>query len=132
MPSAKTIVELRAQATLATRPPKEVRSLADLTAEWRQRAAERLGTEPTAWSRDADRPRAATRSTVDDVPLAAIEAISADVVAAVGGEAGGVDPLEPDGRGVEADDGSAVRDDRGPRGGRRAGRRRGAVAVGGR
>ena len=36
MPSAKTIVELRAQATLATRPPKEIRSLADLTAEWRQ------------------------------------------------------------------------------------------------
>ena len=32
---------------------------------------------------DADRPRAASRLTVDDVPLAAIEAISADVVAAV-------------------------------------------------
>ena len=55
MPSAKTIVELRAQATLATRPPKEVRSLADLTAEWRQRASERLGTEPTAWAHDAAR-----------------------------------------------------------------------------
>ena len=83
MPSAKTIVELRAQATLATRPPKEVRSLADLTAEWRQRAAERLGTEPTAWARDAARSTVATRSTADDVPLAAIEAIGADVVAAV-------------------------------------------------
>lgn len=82
MPSARTIVELRAQATLATRPPKEVRSLADLTAGWRQRAAKRLGAEPTGWSqkvigRDGD------RLTAEDVPLAAIEAIGAEVVAAV-------------------------------------------------
>lgn len=82
MPSAKTIVELRAQATLATRPPKEVRSLADLTADWRQRAAERLGTEPTAWSQ-ALMGREGAPLTAEDVPLAAIEAISADVVAAV-------------------------------------------------
>ena len=83
MPSAKTIVELRAQATLATRPPKEIRSLADLTAEWRRRASER--------ARRPTRPRGLRRSwvrsamplTVDDVPLAAIEAIAADVVAAV-------------------------------------------------
>ena len=47
---ARTIVELRAQATLATRPPKEVQSLADLTACWRHRAAKRLGAEPTGWS----------------------------------------------------------------------------------
>lgn len=82
MPSAKTIVELRAQATLATRPPKEIRSLADLTADWRQRAAERLGTEPSAWSRDVIG-HGGNPLTADDVPLAAIEAISADVVAAV-------------------------------------------------
>jgi conjugative relaxase-like TrwC/TraI family protein len=82
MPSAKTIVELRAQATLATRPPKEIRSLADLTAEWRQRAAERLGSEPSAWSRDLIG-HGGNPLTADDVPLAAIEAISADVVAAV-------------------------------------------------
>lgn len=82
MPSARTIVELRAQATLATRPPKEVRSLADLTAGWRQRAAKRLGTEPTGWSqsvigRDGD------LLTAEDVPLAAIETIGAEVVAKV-------------------------------------------------
>ncbi len=81
-PTAKTIVELRAQATLATRPPKEVRSLADLTADWRQRAAERLGTEPSTWSRDVIG-HGGNPLTADDVPLAAIEAISADVVAAV-------------------------------------------------
>ncbi|WP_257029978.1 MobF family relaxase [Nocardioides cavernae] len=82
MPSAKTIVELRAQATLATRPPKEVRALVDLTAEWRQRAAERLGTEPTAWSQSLIG-REGALPTVDDVPPAAIETISAGVVAAV-------------------------------------------------
>lgn len=81
-PSAKTIVELRAQATLATRPPKEVRSLADLTADWRQRAAERLGTEPSTWSRDVIG-HGGNPLIADDLPLAAIEAISADVVAAV-------------------------------------------------
>ncbi|WP_240044594.1 ATP-dependent DNA helicase [Nocardioides albidus] len=59
-----------------------MRSLADLTAGWRQRAAKRLGTEPTSWSqsvigRDCD------LLTAEDVPLAAIEAIGADVVAAV-------------------------------------------------
>ncbi|KRA31000.1 conjugal transfer protein [Nocardioides sp. Root614] len=82
MPSEKTIVELRAQATLATRPPKETRSLAELTAQWRERAAERTGTEPTAWAASL-LDNAAGSLSVDDVPLAAIEAIGADVVAAV-------------------------------------------------
>lgn len=81
-PSARTIVEFRAQATLATRPPKEVRSLAELTAGWRQRAAKQLGTEPTGWSqsvigRDGD------LLSAEDVPLAAIDSIGAEVVAAV-------------------------------------------------
>lgn len=82
MPSARTIVELRAQATLATRPPKQVRSLADLTAGWRQRAAKRLGAEPTGWSQKVIG-RVGDLLTAEDVPLAAIEAIGAEVVAAV-------------------------------------------------
>ncbi len=82
MPSARTIVELRAHATLATRPPKEVRSLADLTAGWRQRAAERLRTEPTGWSQSVIG-REGDLLTAEDVPLTAIEAISAEVVASV-------------------------------------------------
>jgi hypothetical protein len=67
MPSPKTIVELRAQATLATRPPKETRSLTDLTTEWRCRASDRLGADPTAWAAtllDAS----GAPLTVDDVP----------------------------------------------------------------
>lgn len=82
MPSPKTIVELRAQATLATRPPKDLRSLVDLTAEWRRRASERLGADATAWAATllgAGGPRL----NADDVPLAAIEAIATDVVTAV-------------------------------------------------
>ena len=82
MPSPKTIVELRAQATLATRPPKELRSLADLTAEWRRRASARLGVDATAWAATLVGARGAPL-TVDDVPSAAIEAIATDVVAAV-------------------------------------------------
>jgi conjugative relaxase-like TrwC/TraI family protein len=82
MPSPKTIVELRAQATLATRPPKETRSLADLTAGWRHRASDQLGTEATAWAATLLGVGSAPL-TVDDVPLAAIVAIGADVVAAV-------------------------------------------------
>lgn len=82
MPSARTIVELRAQATLATRPPKQVRSLADLTVGWRQRAAKRLGAEPTGWSQKVIG-RVGDLLTAEDVPLAAIEAIGAEVVAAV-------------------------------------------------
>jgi conjugative relaxase-like TrwC/TraI family protein len=82
-PSPKVIVELRAQATLATRPPKEVRSLVDLTAAWRQRASEQLGNEATTWAatllEEGSKPLS-----VDDVPLPAIEAIATDVVASVG------------------------------------------------
>src|SRR5680860_388117 len=37
-PSAETIVRMRAEATLTTRPEKHIRSLANLTADWRTRA----------------------------------------------------------------------------------------------
>src|SRR5699024_12812953 len=37
LPISATIMKLRAQATLSTRPDKEVRSLADLTERWRTR-----------------------------------------------------------------------------------------------
>ncbi|TFB82465.1 conjugal transfer protein [Cryobacterium levicorallinum] len=42
-PRPVTIMKLRAQATLATRPAKQVNSLADLTASWRERASGVLG-----------------------------------------------------------------------------------------
>ncbi|WP_424923547.1 relaxase domain-containing protein [Auritidibacter ignavus] len=39
-PSDATVIRLRAQATLAMRPEKQVRSLAELTGRWRTRASQ--------------------------------------------------------------------------------------------
>lgn len=82
-PSAKTIVKLRAQATLATRPAKEVRPLADLTAEWRHRAQAQLGVEPTAWAATLTSISEGEPLTVDDIPTEAINDAAGEVVAAV-------------------------------------------------
>lgn len=49
-PSAATVIRLRQQATLATRPEKHVRSLADLTTEWRSRATGVLAADVTNWA----------------------------------------------------------------------------------
>lgn len=51
-PSRATVIRMRAQATLATRPEKRVRSLADLSAEWRGRAERILGADATQWARN--------------------------------------------------------------------------------
>jgi conjugative relaxase-like TrwC/TraI family protein len=83
MPSEKKIVELRAQATLATRPPKQIRSLADLADDWRQRAGERLGGDPAAWVASLVDAAMTDPLRVEDVPLAAVQAIGGDVVAKV-------------------------------------------------
>lgn len=82
MPSAKKIVELRAQATLATRPPKETRSLEDLTREWRDRAHARMGRDATAWAAKL-LGRGSSPLSAEDVPLVAVEAIARDVVTVV-------------------------------------------------
>lgn len=84
-PSAKTILKLRAQATLATRPEKRVQSLATLTANWRHRAGTVLGEDATAWARTlttaAGEQTALLRA--DDVPLDTITDLGQSVVAAV-------------------------------------------------
>ncbi|WP_446686071.1 MobF family relaxase [Microbacterium arthrosphaerae] len=49
-PAAATIMKLRAQATLSTRPEKQLHSLAELTAGWRNRATSALGREATSWA----------------------------------------------------------------------------------
>jgi conjugative relaxase-like TrwC/TraI family protein len=83
MPSEKKIVELRAQATLATRPPKQIRSLADLTADWRQRTEKRVGGDAAAWAASLVDVDEVDLLRVEDVPLAAVQVIGADVVAKV-------------------------------------------------
>lgn len=84
-PSETTIIRLRQQATLATRPEKEVRSLADLTAEWRDRATRVLGEDCTTWAMtliDSGTHVGVLRA--DDLPLEQLSQIGEAVVAQVG------------------------------------------------
>lgn len=48
-PTSVEVLELRRQATLETRPDKTHRSLADMTADWRQRADRYIGESPGSW-----------------------------------------------------------------------------------
>lgn len=85
-PSAATILKLRAQATLATRPEKEVHSLAELTEDWRERASTVLGSDATGWAREVtaapETPPAVLRA--DDVTLDLIAEVGQMVVWEVG------------------------------------------------
>jgi len=83
-PRPATIMKLRAQATIATRPEKHVHSLADLTTAWRRRTAEHLDIDAVAWASHVttNPPRRLLRA--DDVPLDVIEEVGRTVVTAVG------------------------------------------------
>lgn len=83
-PSTATIIKLRAQATLTTRPEKEVRALADLTREWRERAGRVLGTDATGWARRVAANEELLLLRADDVPLDVIASLGQSVVEAVG------------------------------------------------
>lgn len=83
-PSTAMIIKLRAQATLSTRPEKEVRSLADLTAQWRTRATAILGQDATAWARGVTDNTAPLLLRADDVPLDTIADLGQTVVEVVG------------------------------------------------
>ena len=83
-PSPATIMKLRAQATLTTRPEKEVQSLAALTASWRERAGRVLASDATSWARGVTANEEPLLLRADDVPLDMIDSLGADVVATVG------------------------------------------------
>ncbi|MCK3769777.1 relaxase domain-containing protein [Microbacterium aerolatum] len=84
-PSDTTVIRLRQQATLSTRPDKEVRSLAELTAEWRDRAERTLGEDPTTWASHLIAAGHGTRVLrADDIPLDGVAVIGAVVVDVVG------------------------------------------------
>jgi hypothetical protein len=83
-PSTATIIKLRAQATLTTRPEKQVRSLADLTAEWRHRAGRILGMDATSWARTVAANDAPLLLRADDIPLDVIASLGQSVVEVVG------------------------------------------------
>lgn len=82
-PSKVTVIRLRQQATLSTRPEKQLRSLADLTHEWRIRASRLLGRDATTWARavirDADAP---TPLRAEDVSHSILNQLAARVVEA--------------------------------------------------
>jgi conjugative relaxase-like TrwC/TraI family protein len=84
-PSERTILRLRAEATLTTRPQKSVHSLADLTKQWRARASTVLGEDSTTWAAriiaDSGRPLLLR---ADDLSLDVLEEIGATVVGVVG------------------------------------------------
>jgi len=82
-PSRATVIRLRAQATLATRPEKQVRSLADLSTEWRGRAGRILGAAATDWARSlvTDAPHQVSHAS--DVPLDLTSAVGARVTGIV-------------------------------------------------
>lgn len=83
-PSPVTIMKLRAQATLSTRPEKGVRSLADLTASWRHRAGQVLGSDATSWARTVTANEEPLLLRADDIPLDVIASLGESVVEAVG------------------------------------------------
>lgn len=83
-PSPATVMKLRAQATLATRPEKQVRSLAELTAEWRTRASRLLGSDATVWARTVTGGERQMLLRADDVPLDLIGQVGRSVVEVVG------------------------------------------------
>jgi len=83
-PAPATIMKLRAQATLSTRPEKEVHSLAELTADWRDRAGQVLGADATGWARTITANETPLLLRADDVPLDVIDDLGQKVVEAVG------------------------------------------------
>jgi conjugative relaxase-like TrwC/TraI family protein len=83
-PDRAMIMKLRATATLATRPGKQVRPLADLTAGWHARATHLLGADATAWATEVATNPAPLLLRADDIPLNVVARIGASVVATVG------------------------------------------------
>ncbi len=84
-PSSATIIRLRAIATLSTRPEKTIRSLADLTLEWRGRAGQILGTGAPEWARQITgqggaRPMPTALLRADDIPLDVVGQVAYAVV----------------------------------------------------
>ena len=83
-PSTKMILQLRQQATLETRPHKQVHSLAELTAQWRLRATGLLGEDATGWASRVIAESDGIVIRADDIPTDIVDALAASVLAAVG------------------------------------------------
>ncbi|MET0714338.1 MAG: MobF family relaxase [Mycetocola sp.] len=82
-PNPVTIMKLRAQATLSTRPAKEVLSLTDLTAQWRDRAERVSGPGVMASVQVLTQNPPAPALSANDFPLETIATLGLRVMAAV-------------------------------------------------
>jgi conjugative relaxase-like TrwC/TraI family protein len=80
-PSLDTVIKLRQQATLSTRPDKQLIPLADLVSQWRARAASYVGTDGAAWARQLPRAdvhrRQSADLTADDIQALAEQTLAA-------------------------------------------------------
>jgi conjugative relaxase-like TrwC/TraI family protein len=86
-PSPGTINRLREQATLETRPPKTIESLADLSEQWRERAGRILGQDSTAWAQgllSAALAEPGQVFTAGDVPQDVVDMAASVVLGVVG------------------------------------------------
>ena len=79
-PNPVTIMKLRAQATLSTRPAKVLHSLAELTAAWRERAERVLGDDVATLAGVASVHPTATVLRAGDLPRESIDALGLSVV----------------------------------------------------
>jgi len=83
-PTAREVIQMRQQATLATRPDKHLRPLAQMVSDWRRRATPAVGLDQTGWvaalagRNDLPLLRSAevTDAMCQDVARLAIEAVS--------------------------------------------------------
>lgn len=83
-PSARTITRLRQQATLETRPGKQLHSLAELTTQWRMRATTLLDEDATTWAQHLlARGSGEARLRTDDLALEQVRDIAAVVLLGV-------------------------------------------------
>src|SRR5690606_16042267 len=83
-PSRTTVIRLRAQATLSTRPTKQIHSLADLTRGWRTRAERTLGQSHSEWTRQIARTaRQSPGLRADDVDVELLTTLGWSIVNAV-------------------------------------------------
>lgn len=83
-PSPTKVIQLRANATLATRPKKKIWSLFDLTEEWRGRAQKVLGRGAVEWARTVTAaPIAPPALRADDIQLGVVGVVGVSVVGAV-------------------------------------------------
>ncbi|WP_199904985.1 MobF family relaxase [Nocardioides sediminis] len=82
-PSRAVVHKIRNQASLVTRPPKQMRSLAELTDTWRRKASAHLGQDATSWAISLADSRPPRLLRADDVPLDVVEAVASSVLAQV-------------------------------------------------